>query len=123
MTANRVLLIDDDEMVRELLALRLDTKGYETVQAPDGKAGLARLREEAFDVVVLDLLMPEMDGLAFLSAVQGLEGAVPPILVLSAARAEQVKLSDTDGLHVETLRKPASAGVILAAVEKILKGP
>lgn len=115
----RILLVDDDEMVRDLLSLRLETKGFETAQAPDGKAGLALLEAEQFDLVVLDLLMPEMDGLSFLSATREMAD-LPPILVLSATKTDEAALPRAPGLRVELLRKPASAGVILAAVERIL---
>ena len=58
-----ILIVDDDEDIRELLKDRLEFSGYRVPTAPDGIAGLERIREEAPDLVLLDLMMPRLDGL------------------------------------------------------------
>lgn len=115
----RILLVDDDEMVRDLLSLRLETKGFETEQAYDGRTGLEMVQSERFHLVVLDLLMPQLDGLGFLQAAKSLADP-PPILVLSATKVDEVRLPRAPGQRVELLRKPASADDLLAAVERML---
>jgi signal transduction histidine kinase/DNA-binding response OmpR family regulator len=65
-TGRRVMLIDDDEMLRRGIANSLEKKGWEVSEAGDGRAGLARMNEMRPDVIVLDLMMPEMDGFMFL---------------------------------------------------------
>ncbi len=116
----KILLIDDDEMVRELLAMRLEIMGHTPEQAGDGDEGFARLRDGGLDLIVLDMLMPKMDGIAFLKELGSLDAPAPPVLVLSATKIDAADLPRLPGQRVELLRKPASADAILAAVETIL---
>lgn len=120
LTVARILIVDDDEMVRELLAMRLETKGNECIQAGDGEAGLALLRSDPLDLVVLDMLMPKMDGLSFLRAAQDVGPRLPPILVLSATKVDPADFPQSES-RIMVLRKPASAASILAAIEDILE--
>jgi CheY-like chemotaxis protein len=117
----RILIIDDDEIVRELLVLWLQTKGNECLQAGDGAAGLALLRSNPPDLVVLDMRMPTMDGLSFLRAAQEIGPKLPPVLVLSATKFDRVDFPQSKS-RIEFLRKPASAAAVLAAIEDILEG-
>ena len=82
----RVLVIDDDEAIRELLALVLDEEGYAVQTAGDGRAALALLQDWQADLIVLDLLMPGMDGAAFLAELRPEPGRERPVLLLSAAQ-------------------------------------
>jgi len=67
----RVLLVDDEANIRRMIGALLQSDGYETVEAPDGNVALARLVEEAPDVVLLDLMMPPgPDGLATLEQIR-----------------------------------------------------
>ena len=59
----RVLVVDDDEDVREMLRQMLERQGYEVTTAADGKEGIARYREALVDLIVLDIVMPEKEGL------------------------------------------------------------
>jgi CheY-like chemotaxis protein len=62
----KVLTVDDDEFVREILAAYLEDSGYDVLQAENGRLGLETFRRESPDLVMLDLRMPEMDGLEVL---------------------------------------------------------
>ena len=61
--ATRILLVDDEHSIQTLLSFPLRKDGYEVVQASDGREALARFEEQPFDLVVLDLMMPHLDGL------------------------------------------------------------
>ena len=61
--APRILLVDDEHAIQTLLSYPLRKDGYEVVQATDGREALARFDEQSFDLVVLDLMMPKLDGL------------------------------------------------------------
>lgn len=115
----QILIVDDDQMVRELLAMRLETKGHNCRQASDGAEGLGILDESMPDLIVLDMLMPTMDGLAFLEAAQNSRKLLPPVLILSATRVDPERVPQSNN-SVEMLRKPASAAAILEAIESIL---
>jgi DNA-binding response OmpR family regulator len=79
----RVLIVDDNEDVRRILALRLALAGFEVHDAPDGRAGLAELRSGSWDLVLLDLVMPELDGFEFLAELQGTPEDAPPVVVIT----------------------------------------
>ena len=80
-----VLVVDDDPVVRELLRRQLEAEGYRVSEAADGRAALARLREAVPGVILLDLMMPEMDGFELMEAMRREAGwAGIPVVVLTA---------------------------------------
>jgi two-component system response regulator MtrA len=78
----RVLLVEDDASIREVTALGLEQAGFRVAAAADGREGLARFRDGAFDLVVLDVMLPELDGLAVLREIRS--GSRVPVVMLSA---------------------------------------
>ena len=81
--AGLVLVVDDDESTRFVVAEALGDDGYEVVQAADGIGALALLADWRPDLIVLDLLMPEMDGWAFTAAYQQMAPPHAPVLLLT----------------------------------------
>jgi two-component system OmpR family response regulator len=79
---HRVLIVDDNEDVRRILARRLTIAGFDVVAAANGREGLAALRAGKWDLVLLDLMMPELDGFEFLAQVRTDRGA-PPVVVIT----------------------------------------
>jgi signal transduction histidine kinase/DNA-binding response OmpR family regulator len=111
-----VLIVDDDEGVRELLALELKPHGLHILQAPDGKRGLAVARAEKPDAILLDVLMPNLDGWQTLRALKQLEETRSiPVVILSVVenRAFGVSLG-----AVEHLVKPVDRASLLMALSK-----
>jgi DNA-binding response OmpR family regulator len=80
-----VLILEDDEILRDLLAMYLEMDGHVVTTAADGGAGLTLLRSSVVDLIVLDLMMPEMDGSRFLAALHEEFESPPPVIILSAA--------------------------------------
>ena len=89
---NRVLLVDDDEALRQMYNLILEKAGYQLELANDGIQGLAKAREGGYDLILLDLMMPNLDGIGFLKALQEEPPKRPngPIIVLSNAGYDAV---------------------------------
>ena len=90
----KILLVDDDPDIRDVVTMILETKGYETVTACDGIEFLAALRAEEPDLMIIDLLMPRMDGFAVLKELEKdewLEYRSTPILILSSVREEAAR--------------------------------
>jgi DNA-binding response OmpR family regulator len=116
----RILLIDDDELLSDLLSSLLVMEGYDVATAPDGEAGLLALDQGSFDLIVLDLLMPRMDGLRFLKELAARDGAQPPVLVLSASAAGGAAEAARASGVVDVMRKPVEPGVLLAAIARVL---
>ena len=84
----KILVIDDDQGILRLLDTLLRRKGYDVVLAESGRKGLELFRREHPDVIVLDLKMPEMDGLTVLQQVRGLNFGQPVIIFTGASTPE-----------------------------------
>jgi len=85
--APRILLVDDEHAIQTLLSYPLRKDGYEVVQATDGRAALARFGEGTYDLVVLDLMLPKLDGLEVCRRIRA--RSTVPIIMLTA-RAEEI---------------------------------
>ncbi|MBN2600425.1 MAG: response regulator [Candidatus Marinimicrobia bacterium] len=81
MTKNRILIIDDEPNVCEFLAEYLEYKGFETKMCQSGKEALKYLESETFDAILLDLIMPEMNGLEVLEKIRLMKIMIPVIIV------------------------------------------
>lgn len=66
----KVLIVEDDQFIREMYALILKKEGFDVKETPDGAAGLTEAQQGGYDVILLDLMMPQMDGLTFLKRLQ-----------------------------------------------------
>ncbi len=115
--AERILLIDDDEGLRESLQLVLSAEGYEVSGAEDAHAALARLKNSSFDVVLCDLRMPGMDGMELLPQ---LVRRMPqtPVIMMSAYGTDDLALEAMNrGAH-DYLTKPFQPGEVIFCLRK-----
>ena len=117
-----ILLIDDDELLCEMLASYLELAGYRVVQAANGNEGLARLAEQQFDLILLDLLMPVMDGIRFLRLLGAVPGPLPKVLVLSASATADIVAELDYPSVVGIFRKPVTPKVLIDRIAAILSG-
>src|SRR5947207_559622 len=83
----RILLVDDEQSIQTLLSYPLRKDGYEVVRATDGREALDRFAEEAFDLVVLDLMLPQLDGLEVCRRLRA-QSSVP--IIMLTAKAEEI---------------------------------
>ena len=117
-----VLVADDDHALRETVVEILGLAGYDVLQAADGEEALAVLSQESVDVLLLDLQMPGMDGIAVLEAL----GPPPPkVLLLSAfARysAEDIDRMGLGGKVTRALQKPVPPVQLLTAISEAMDG-
>jgi DNA-binding response OmpR family regulator len=90
-TAPSVLVLDDDPAVTRMLSLSLMTDGFDVSTAGDGIEGLERLERQSFDIIVLDLQMPRMDGRTFFREMRS-RGYQTPVVILSAYGADVARL-------------------------------
>src|SRR5215472_4883973 len=77
----KVLVVDDEEAIREVVTTLLDAQGYHTVDCSNGRLALDTFRKDTFDLVLSDIVMPEMDGLKLLSELRTDDPDVPVIMV------------------------------------------
>jgi CheY-like chemotaxis protein len=80
----KIMLVDDDNAIRQLYVFELSTRNFEVVEAKDGKEALTKVRQEKPDLILLDMVMPEMDGLGFLTELkQDLDLKNVPVIMLT----------------------------------------
>ena len=105
--APRILLVDDEQPIQTLLSFPLQRDGYEVVQASDGREALARFTEQQFDLVVLDLMLPRMDGLEVCKRLRA-KGSTVPIIMLTAKSEEIDKVLGLELGADDYITKPFS---------------
>jgi DNA-binding response OmpR family regulator len=119
MAGKRVLVVDDDVKTVELVRLYLDRDGYEVLTAYDGVEALRLARESSPDLVVLDLMLPDIDGLEVCRTLRH-ESDVP-IIMLTARTTDQDKLTGLDLGADDYVTKPFSPKVLVARVRAVLR--
>ncbi|HEY7448827.1 MAG TPA: response regulator transcription factor [Vicinamibacterales bacterium] len=117
MTRKHVLVVEDETHIRDLVCLHLGLEGYECVSIGDGREALKMLTDRPFDLVVLDVMLPGVDGVTICRAVrrQGVNRDVP-ILVLTARREESDKVLGLDSGADDYLTKPFGMRELVARV-------
>jgi two-component system KDP operon response regulator KdpE len=115
----KVLVVDDEPALRRTLAILLRARGYEVVSAADGRSGLAAVPAEHPDVVVLDLGLPDLDGV---DVVRSLRGWSPvPILVLSGRLDARQKVAALDAGADDYVTKPFDVEELLARLRAVAR--
>lgn len=112
----RVLLIDDETVFVDALTNVLTRRGIRAQSAPDGYKALELLTNEEFDVLVLDLRMPGMDGLATLKAIRERDALTPVILLSGNIDLKQVSDALKEGA-AEVLLKPCPVDILVSCIE------
>ncbi|MBI5631477.1 MAG: response regulator [Elusimicrobia bacterium] len=122
-TQKKILVVDDDPAIREVLSTQLARLHYDTVSAADGQEAVALFKSEKPDLVLMDLMMPSMDGLAACQKMRALEkqGRRTPILFLTARESHQDKLSSALSGGDDFISKPVSLQELREHVESALQ--
>ena len=125
----KILVVDDDPDILDAISMILESQGYEVFTARDGVEGLAALKAEKPDLMILDLLMPKMDGFAVCKELQDPRWSKHrdmPILMLTSVREEasRRRYELETGLELDVddyVEKPMLPDVLLRRVEKLMK--
>ena len=112
----RILLIDDEQIFVESLSKVLRRRGMKVQSAPNGAAGLELLAKEEFDVIVLDVRMPGMDGIATFQAIRERDSLTPVIFLSGHIDIKQVSQALKDGC-AEILLKPCPIDNLVSCIE------
>ena len=115
----RILIIEDEPDIQELLDAYLRDAGYETATAGDGVEALARFQEASYDLILLDLMLPKIDGFGVCEWIRR-ESAVP-ILMLTALDGEEEQLRGFELEIDDYVTKPFSMPVLLQKIRAILR--
>lgn len=116
---SKILIIDDEQDLVALLAKKLRANGHEVFTAADGRAGVALARSAKPDLILLDIMMPEMDGFAVCQAIR--DEVVCPILFLSARQAENDKIQGLTLGGDDYITKPFGMRELMARIEANLR--
>ena len=115
----KILIVEDEATVRDTLALNLRAEGYEVATAGDGEAGLAAARSGKPDLVVLDVMLPELDGLTVCRVLR--RESTVPIILLTARGTETDKIIGLETGADDYIVKPFSLGEFLARARAALR--
>ncbi|MDP6799195.1 MAG: response regulator [SAR202 cluster bacterium] len=118
---DKVLVVDDEQPVRDLLLTWLEEAGYETCFGTNGLEGLQALYEHRPDLVIADIMMPEMDGFEFCRQVRQVSKA--PIMILSGLGQEVEKIKGFDLGADDYVVKPVGMDEFLARAAALIRGP
>ena len=116
----RILLVDDEDSIRNLVKFNLVEEGYEVVTAADGKKALQKYHEEHFDLLILDVMLPEIDGFSIAEQVR-LTNMEVPIIMLTAKDGAQDRVTGLRRGADDYLTKPFNLEELLLRVQKLLQ--
>ena len=116
----RILIIEDDRQTAEFLSRGLQEAGFRICCASDGLEGLRKARTEPFDLAVVDLMLPKLDGLSVIEEIRAGKNNMP-IIVLSARDSVEDKISGLEKGGDDYLSKPFSFGELLARIQALLR--
>lgn len=120
MMPKRILTVDDSKTMRDMLLVTLKKAGYDVVQAEDGKDGLAKLEASGADVIITDINMPVMDGIAFIKACRAnTTYAATPILTLTTESSAEKKAEGRAAGATGWIVKPFNPEGLIRVVEKV----
>jgi DNA-binding response OmpR family regulator len=119
----RILVVDDDPAIRQLLADVLEMEGYEVSAVADGLAAVRAVEVYNPDFVVLDVMMPGLDGFGVLSAIRARPGEPLPVLMLTAASEADATARAWAGGVDYYLAKPFAADTVLDLIDGVLNDP
>jgi adenylate cyclase len=118
----RILVVDDNEINRDIIATRLGVHGYQTLQAVDGEEALAAVAEHHPDLVLLDVMMPKLDGLEACRRLKSMvASAFLPIILVTAKASTQDVVAGLDAGADEYLTKPVDQAALMARVRSVLR--
>jgi two-component system, OmpR family, KDP operon response regulator KdpE len=119
MNKYHVLIVDDERPIREFIRKNLDVRGYITTTASSGLEALAAFNTQSIDLVILDIMMPRMDGLETIRRIR--QVSITPIIILSALGEETDKITALNLGADDYLTKPFGVGELLARIQAVLR--
>ena len=123
MAAKHILVVDDDDMMRSFILELLSINDFKVTEASNGKEGLKEFRANTPDLVLTDIIMPEMEGISFIRELRSYNKDIPIIAMTGNVHGrmeEYLDISSKLGAD-EILRKPIKAKEFLETIEKLLK--
>ena len=122
MDKKRILVIDDEADLVEMLSLRLQINGYEVLTASDGQEGQEKAREDKPDLIILDLMLPKIDGYKICLMLKFDEKYKNIPIILFTARAQETDISLGEEVRADAyIVKPFEPDILLAKIKELIK--
>ena len=118
--AERILLVEDEEKLARVVELELNYEGYEVEKAPDGRRGLELAQSGAFDLVLLDIMLPQLSGMEVLRRLR--RKSQVPVIMLTARDSVMDKVAGLDSGADDYITKPFAIEELLARIRAALRG-
>ncbi len=115
-----ILLVEDEENLHEALKLNLELEGYEVTSAFDGSDALKAIQGEYFDLIILDIMLPEIDGIAVIESIR-VQNIEVPVLILSAKNSSSDRVLGLKKGADDYLTKPFNLEELLLRVQKLIQ--
>ncbi|MFC1508160.1 response regulator transcription factor [Candidatus Omnitrophota bacterium] len=121
MDKKRILLVDDEEDLRNMLKFRLEATSYDVIEAADGQEGLSKARTERPDLIILDLMLPKIDGFKVCRMLKFDEKykAIPIIMFTARAQKQDQDLGKEMGADAY-VTKPFDPGILLGKIKELI---
>ncbi len=119
--STRILVVEDEEKLARFIELELKHEGYEVSKAYDGRTALEMAGSDQYDLILLDIMLPGLNGLEVLRRLNMEEGRVPPVILVTARDAVMDKVSGLDAGAVDYITKPFAIEELLARIRVALK--
>lgn len=121
--AKKILVIEDDRFLRELIARKLSDDGFVIIEATDGEEGIKKVKEEKPDLILLDLILPSIDGFEVLSQIKKDENlkSIPVIILSNLGQREEVEKGLKMGAVDYLIKAHFTLGEIIEKMKNILK--
>ncbi len=116
----KILLVEDESKVAHFISRGLEEEGYTVDIAPDGKTGLQNISKTTYDIILLDLMIPEIDGLEVLKRMRA-DGIDTPVLIITAKSSKEDVVKGLDTGSDDYLTKPFSFDELLARIRALLR--
>jgi len=115
----RILIIEDEIKIQEILTEFLQEIGYVVDCSSDGIAGVAKLNREKYDLVLLDIMLPKIDGLAVLELIR--QNSDIPVILITALESEEYQMKGFDLKADDYITKPFSMNLVIRRIEAVLR--
>jgi len=121
--AKKILIIEDDKFLRELISMKLQKEGYTIVEAVDGEEGEKKIREEKPDLILLDLILPGIDGFEVLSRIKEdpTVSSIPVIILSNLGQKEEIEKGLKLGAIDFLVKAHFTPGEIIEKIKNVLK--
>lgn len=121
--AKKILIVEDDKFLRELITRKLDNEGYMVVEAVDGEEGLKKASEEKPDLILLDLILPGIDGFEVLTQIKQNNNlaSIPVIILSNLGQREEIEKGLKLGAIDYLVKAHFTPGEIIEKMKNILK--